>query len=145
MRRAKSLAVYTFITTAAEPGWSPAWCSAVSPGDRRRSADGDARRVAQRLQDDAVALGGLDHALQLGRIGITVDLEPQRNITQANRNATINAECAARIPRAFGDHPTTANGDAGCGSYCAHRDASAGDQRLQQHVCRASLLAGAAG
>ena len=42
-----------------------------------RSAHGDPRWIAQRLQDDAVAFGRLDHPLQLRLIGIAVDLEAQ--------------------------------------------------------------------
>ncbi len=43
----------------------------------RRLLDGDRGRIAQGLQDDAVALGGRDHAREPLAIGIAVDLEAQ--------------------------------------------------------------------
>src|ERR1051325_2183679 len=108
MRRVKSSAVYTSITTAAVPAWWPAWCLAALRDSKRHSPDSDAWRVAQRLQDNAVALGGLDHTLQFRVIGIAVDLEPQRDIAETNRNVAIDAKWAARVPPALGDDPTAA-------------------------------------
>src|SRR3954449_7403108 len=107
--------------------------------------DRDLRPVLDGLIDHAIALGELEQQIELVLRRISVDVEAQTDLGEADRGLLVDAERAAEIEIALGVYVAGLQRhlDRGCDRF--QRDAGAGDQRLDQHVARAELEVGAAG
>ena len=101
-------------------------------------------RNAQGLQDDAVALGQLEQRGELLRAGVGVELEGSRIARKPTGAslATPSVPRKSRSPSALTVPLRTSMPERRRDRRQGH--AGAGGQRLQQHVARAGLQAGAA-
>jgi hypothetical protein len=104
-----------------------------------------ARRSTATLQHYTVALGELDQLLQLLGRGVTPQVELQADLAEADWRILRDAERAAEVEVAFGEHRRVFQVDLQRGCHGFERDAGAGDECLEQHVARAGLQAAAAG
>src|SRR4051795_7299674 len=105
----------------------------------------DLRAVLDGLIDHAIALGELEQQVELVLRRISVDVEAQAYLGEADRRLLVDAERAAEIEIALGVDVAGLQRHLDSGRDRFQRDAGAGDQRLEQHVARAELEAGAAG
>jgi len=106
---------------------------------------GDLGRLAQRLKDDAIALGQAQQGAQLVFRRIGVQIEMEANALKSNRGVLGDTQCAAKIEIAFGLYRAAANDDADRGRYGVEGYTSASDERLEQHIARARAQAVTAG
>src|SRR5690349_2123582 len=68
-----------------------------APGDARRHRG----RLAEGLEDDAVALGQLEQRVEAVLRLVGVELEAQAQVGEADRRGLVDAERAARVEVAF--------------------------------------------
>src|SRR6202166_3396991 len=108
-------------------------------------ADLDRRSAADRLIDDAIALGELEQLVELVLRHVGGDVEAQANLRQGDRRLLGDAERAAKIEIAFGRHRAGFERHVDRGRDRLERHAGAGDQSFEQHVARAQFHPGAAG
>ena len=103
------------------------------------------RRLPERLQHDAIALGEPEQRVELvlRRVGIELEFEPDGG--EAYRRVLCDAERAAKVEIAFRLDLARAHSDAHRRRDRFQRHAGAGDQRLEQHVAGAQLRAASSG
>src|SRR4051794_20851398 len=73
--------------------------------------DRQLRRRAQRLEDDAVALGQLQQCLQLLVARVRVEVEGEADRLEANRGLAVDGEGAAEVEVALGVDAAVCDGD----------------------------------
>src|SRR6478752_2800284 len=105
----------------------------------------DRRPALDSLINDAIPLGELKKLIELVLRGIGIEIEAQPDLRETNRCILGNAEGAAEIEIAFGRHVAGLERNIERGRHRLHRDASAGDQRFEQHIAGAKLEPGSAG
>ena len=103
------------------------------------------RRMPERLQHDAIALGEPEQRIELvlRRVGVELEFEP--DVREADRRILCDAERAAKVEIALRRHLARAQRHAHRRRDRFQRHAGAGDQRLEQHVAGAELRAASPG
>ncbi len=110
-----------------------------------RADEDEAGRFAQSLTDDAVPLHRCGQPFQRGVVGVAIDRDRDDDVPDADRDLTIYAQRAPGIEAALGPQRRRTHLDAEGGRHTAQRHARARQQRLQQHVAGAGVVAVAAG
>src|SRR4029078_8358481 len=106
---------------------------------------GDLGRLAQRLKDDAIALGQAQQSAQLVFRRIGVQIEMEADALKSNRGVLGDTQRAAKIEIAFGFDRAAANDDADRGRHGVEGYPRASDEPLKQHIPDARAQAVAAG
>jgi len=104
---------------------------------RRAAADG--------LINHAIALREFQELIEFLLRRISVDIERESDLREADRRILGDAEGAAEVEIAFGRHSARAQRNVDRGRDRLERDAGARHQRFEQHVAGAQFEAGAAG
>ena len=112
-------------------------CSGRDPRQRRLYAG----RVAQRLEDDAVALGQFQQGRELFVARRRIDFEAQADVGDAHRHVLCDAERAAEIAFSLDGDDHRPPGNAHRRGDDIERHAGTRHQRLQQQVTRARFAA----
>src|SRR4051795_5500156 len=96
------------------------------------------RTAAERLEDDAVALGQLYELGEAVLVGVVLHIERKPDCAEADRYVLIlgHPERAAEVEVALSAH-AAGHVDSERGRDRGHRDPGTGNQRLEQHVARA--------
>src|SRR5579872_643123 len=112
---------------------------AAGGGSRAHERGLGRRRISERLQHHAIALGELHEGVELvlGRVG--VEFERKADGLEPDRGLLVEAERAAKVDVALRLDLARAQLDPHRGRDRLHGHAGAGDQRLEQHVAGAEL------
>src|SRR5206468_9444708 len=98
--------------------------------------DADVGRMTQCLVNNAVALRQTKQRSELLFGSISVHIEMQSNLLEANRDVSGNAERTTKIKIALRSNRGAAQWNVQSGCDCTQRDARASYERFQQHVRR---------
>ena len=99
------------------------------------------RRRGKALADDAIALCELTELFQRRVIGVGLDLCGQLHVDYSDRHLAGETERAARIERAGRPDPNRRQRQPHGRRDAAHRHPGAGDQRFEEHVAGAGVIA----
>src|SRR5206468_12992272 len=99
--------------------------------------DADVGRMTQRLVNNAVALGQTKQRSELLFGSISVHIEMQSNLLEADRHIFGDAKRTTKVEIALRANCRAAEWNVQSGCDCTQRDARASYQCFQQHVRRA--------